>query len=232
MYHKLRKDICKANKDLVKYNLVISTWGNVSGISDDGKIIAIKPSGVNYDKLTPKDIVLLDLEGNIIWGNKKPSSDTLTHIEIYKKFKGIKSVIHTHSTYATIFAQAKKQIDCLGTTHADYFYGSIPVTRELTKHEINEAYELNTGKVIINHFEKNGLDPLAMPACLVASHGPFVWGKSIISAIENALVLENIAKMKIETRRLNPNINQIERYLLDKHYLRKHGKNAYYGQNK
>jgi len=232
MLEKLKEEVCKANKYLVKNRLTIFTWGNVSAISEDRKIVAIKPSGVAYNSLKPKDIVLVDLEGNVIEGDKKPSSDTFTHLEVYRNFDKIKSIVHTHSTFATIFAQAKKHIDCLGTTHADCFYGSVPVTRDLNEKEIKQDYEKNTGKVIVECFKNNKFDTSNIPACLVASHGPFVFGSSPRNAIHNAVVLEQIAEMNLKTISLNSSIRPINKVLLDKHYLRKHGKNAYYGQKR
>ena len=231
MLEELKKQVVNANKDLEKYNLVIFTWGNVSAINREKGIIAIKPSGVSYKKLNSHDIVLVDLEGKTVEGKLNPSSDTPTHIELYKNFKDVKSVVHTHSTYATSFAQAKKNIDCFGTTHADHFYGSIPVTRDLTKDEMNN-YEKNTGKVIVETFEKKNLDPNQIQGCLVASHGPFVWGRTIDSALYNTVVLEQIAKMNVLTLNLDNKCKEINQFILDKHYLRKHGKDRYYGQKK
>ena len=193
-------------------------------------MIAIKPSGVDYDLLSSEDIVIVDLNGKIVEGDKKPSSDTLTHIEIYKNFKDVAAVVHTHSTYATAFSQAKKEIVCFGTTHADNFHGPVPFTRNLTEDEINGQYEENTGKVIVERFNELGIHPLEIPVCLVASHGPFVWGKSIQGAVENSVVLEEVAKMNISTLNINDAVQEINKILLDKHYLRKHGSNAYYGQ--
>ena len=230
MLEELKEEVCKANKELVEHGLVLFTWGNVSTIDREKNIIAIKPSGVSYDLLKPEDIVLVNLNGEIIEGSKRPSSDTDSHLELYRNFTDIQSVVHTHSTYATIFAQAKAPIDCFGTTHADHFYGSIPVTRELTKEEIENEYELNTGKVIVELFKKSNIDYFHMPACLTTSHGPFAWGKTTDKAIYNAVVLEQIAKINLETLKLNPHLCPIDQVLLDKHYLRKHGKNAYYGQ--
>ena len=230
LLEKLKEDVCRANKDLVKHGLVLFTWGNVSAIDRGKGIIAIKPSGVDYNVLTPDDIVLVDIAGNIVEGEKKPSTDTAAHIEIYAGFQDAVSVIHTHSTHATIFAQARKPIICLGTTHADHFYGDVPVTRDLTKEEIVNNYERSIGKVIVEHFSKNKINPIDMPACLVANHGPFVWGKSIKSAVCNAKVLDEVAKMALETARLNSFVQPIDSFLLDKHYKRKYGENAYYGQ--
>jgi len=220
MLEKLKESVCNANHALVKYDLVIFTEGNVSAISEDKKFIAIKPSGVSYEKLTPDKIVIVDLNGKNVDKKFKPSTDTATHIEIYKRFPEIKAIVHTHSQYATIFAQNKKPIVCFGTTHADNFYGTIPVTRDMTKDEIEKDYELNTGKAICEILN------LDVPAVLVASHGPFIFGKSLNEAINNAVVLEKIAMMAVYA----DSNKQINHHLLDKHYLRKHGKNKYYGQ--
>jgi L-ribulose-5-phosphate 4-epimerase len=231
MLEDLKTKVCNANKSLLSSGLVILTWGNVSAIDPSSGIVAIKPSGVPYDVLKAEDIALVDLEGRIIEGDKKPSSDTNTHLEIYRNFRNdVASVIHTHSTYATIYAQAKKEIPCIGTTHADYFYGPIPVTRDLKEEEIQNDYELNIGKVIVEHFRTHNLDPSEMPACLVASHGPFVWGASIDEALEHALILETVAKMSIYSQGLAEGIGPIDEALLRKHYFRKHGDTSYYGQ--
>jgi L-ribulose-5-phosphate 4-epimerase len=228
MYEQLKQDVCQANIELEKQGLVIYSWGNVSGIDRDAAVIAIKPSGVAYDKLTTDEMVILDLEGNIVEGNLKPSSDTPTHLELYRNFKSIGGVCHTHSPNATMWAQASREIPCFGTTHADYFYGSIPVTDLMTEKEIESDYELNTGKVIVRRFKD--LEPLQMPAVLVANHGPFAWGITPTKAVESAVVLEEVAKIALGTITVNPKQKQISKTLLDKHYLRKHGKNAYYGQ--
>lgn len=228
MYEELRKAVCEANIELQTQKLVIYSWGNVSGIDRAAGIVAIKPSGVSYDELTPDKMVLLDLDGNAIGGNLKPSSDTPTHLELYRNFKAVGGICHTHSPNATMWAQACREIPCFGTTHADYFYGSIPVTEAMTVDEIKSNYELNTGKVIVRRFA--GIDPIQMPGVLVANHGPFTWGKKPAAAVEAAVVLEQIATTALGTIMINPNRNQIEKPLLDKHYLRKHGKNAYYGQ--
>lgn len=230
MYNKLKQEVFEANIKLVQEKLVILTWGNASGKSEDGTI-AIKPSGVDYSKMQPNDMVLLDNNGNTIENNSlKPSSDTKTHIALYNAFPQIKSIIHTHSTYATAFAQAGISIKPLGTTHADYFYGKVPVTRKLTALETNEDYELNTGKVIIETIKKYNYNVLEIPAILVKQHGVFVWGDSIEKAIENAIVLEQIAYLNYLTLTLNDTPSTIPQYTLDKHFLRKHGKSAYYGQ--
>ena len=228
MYDELRKAVCKANIESAAGGLVICSWGNVSGIDRAAGVVAIKPSGVSYDELTADKMVLLDLNGNVIEGSLRPSSDTPTHLELYRNFETIGGICHTHSLNATMWAQACREIPCLGTTHADYFYGPIPVTEAMTEDEIKTDYELNTGKVIVRRFA--GLDPMKMPAVLVANHGPFTWGKTPADAVEAAYVLEQIATMALGTITINPNQGQISVPLLDKHYLRKHGKNAYYGQ--
>jgi L-ribulose-5-phosphate 4-epimerase len=229
MHEALRKAVCDANIELQKRDIVICSWGNVSGIDRSTGVVAIKPSGVRYDELTPDKIVLLDLDENIVEGALKPSSDTPTHLELYRNFEAIGAVCHTHSPNATMWAQACKEIPCFGTTHADYFYGSIPVTDVMTKEQIQSDYELNTGKAIVRRFA--GIDPMQMPAVLVANHGPFTWGKSPAAAVEATVVLEQIAATALGTITINPNQAQISKVLLDKHYLRKHGENAYYGQS-
>ena len=228
MFKQLKKSVYRANLELQKQNLAIYSWGNVSGIDRKKGVIAIKPSGVPYDKLTPEKIVLLDLQGNVIEGKLRPSSDTLTHLELYRSFSDIGGICHTHSTYATMWAQACREIPALGTTGADYFCGAVPVTDGLTDSEIKNDYELTTGKIIVKRFKN--IDPLQMPACLVACHGPFTWGKSPEEAVENAAVLENTAKLAFGTLLLNPDIKPISKFLLDKHFFRKHGEGAYYGQ--
>jgi L-ribulose-5-phosphate 4-epimerase len=228
MHEELKKSVCDANIELHKENLVIYSWGNVSGIDRSKGIVAIKPSGVSYEELTPDKIVLVDLDGKIVEGNLKPSSDTPTHLEIYKNFNAIGGICHAHSMSATIWAQACREIPCLGTTHADYFYGPIPVTEPMTEDEIKNDYELNTGRVIVRRFAE--LNPMQMPAALVANHGPFTWGGTANAAVEAMVILEEIATMAIDTLMLNPNQTQISKPLLDKHYLRKHGETAYYGQ--
>jgi L-ribulose-5-phosphate 4-epimerase len=233
MLEELKKEVLQANLDLVKYELVVLTWGNVSGIDREKNLVAIKPSGVEYENLTVDDIVIVDLEGKVVEGNKRPSSDTPTHVELYKTFKTINGITHTHSKYATMFAQACKEIQCLGTTHADHFYGSIPLTRFLTKEEVDEAYELNTGKIIAERFEK--LNPAATPGVLVAGHAPFAFGKNAADSVRNALILERVAEMAIGTYQISNGINKssqnsLPEYISEKHYQRKHGPNAYYGQ--
>ena len=228
MYEELKKSVCNANLELPKHELVFCSWGNVSGIDRREGIIAIKPSGVDYDELTPDKIVLLDLAGNIVEGTLKPSSDTPTHLELYRHFEMIGGICHTHSSNATMWAQACRGIPCFGTTHADYFYGTVPVTKVMTKEQIESDYELNTGKVIVSRFVD--IDPMQMPAVLVANHGPFTWGESPAAAVEANFVLEQIAAMALGTITIHPDQRPIADALLDKHYLRKHGKNAYYGQ--
>jgi L-ribulose-5-phosphate 4-epimerase len=227
MLKELKQSVHKINLDLVKQGLVIFTWGNASAIDRKNGLVVIKPSGVPYDDLKVEDMTVVDLDGNIVEGKYKPSSDTQTHLVLYKNFKSIGSVIHTHSSWATIWAQAGMAIPALGTTHADYFHGPIPCTRKLTKREIETAYETETGNVIIETFKKK--DPESMPAVLVKNHGPFVWGKDPEIALHNAVVLEEVAKMAYYSTQLS-NPGQMDEFLLDKHYLRKHGKDAYYGQ--
>jgi L-ribulose-5-phosphate 4-epimerase len=228
VYEELRKAVCDANIELQRQKLVIYSWGNVSGIDRSAGVVAIKPSGVSYDELTPDKIVLLDLSGNIIEGALRPSSDTPTHLELYRNFEAVGGICHTHSPSATMWAQSCREIPCFGTTHADYFYGPIPITEAMTEDAIQSDYELNTGKVIVRRFA--GIDPMKMPAVLVANHGPFTWGKTPAMAVESTIVLEQIATMALGTITINSNQGQISKALLDKHYLRKHGKNAYYGQ--
>lgn len=228
MLENLKEQVFKANLELVKYNLVIFTWGNVS--AREGDYVVIKPSGVDYDTMKADDMVVLDLDGNKIEGKYNPSSDTPTHLELYKAFPKIKGITHTHSNYATSFAQAGKPIEAFGTTHADYFYGDIPTTRYLTKEETEVDYEKNTGKVIIETFKNK--DYMSIPGVLVRSHGVFSWGKDAHNSVHNAVVMEELAKMNYQTLVLNQGDNKLPQYTLDKHYNRKHGKNAYYGQNK
>jgi len=228
MHDGFRKAVCQANIELDKKGLVICSWGNVSGIDRAAGVVAIKPSGVSYEKLTAAQMVLLDLKGNVIEGSLRPSSDTPTHLELYRNFETIGGICHTHSLNATMWAQACQEIPCFGTTHADYFYGPIPVTEKMTQKEVQSDYERNTGKVIVRRFA--GMDPMKMPAVLVANHGPFTWGSTPADAVEAAYVLEQIATIALGTITINPGQNQISKALLDKHYLRKHGKNAYYGQ--
>jgi len=230
MLEELRQKVYDANMELPKRNLVTFTWGNVSGIDRKSGIVIIKPSGVEYEELTPECLVALDLDGNVVEGKLNPSSDTKTHIELYKKFPEIGGIVHTHSSHAVAWAQACRDIPCYGTTHADYFYGDIPCTRELTKEELDEDYEKNTGKVIAETFKE--IDENAIGGVVVANHGPFTWGKDAAEAVYFAKVLEETAKMALMTEILNPNVTPINSYILDKHYFRKHGANAYYGQKK
>ena len=230
MYKELKERVFKANMQLPQYGLVKFTWGNVSEIDREKGVMAIKPSGVEYSTMTAEDMVVVDVEsGKVVEGKYKPSSDTDTHLEIYRSFKDVGGIVHTHSRWATIFAQMKKDIPALGTTHADYFYGSIPATRDMTKTEIEGEYELNTGKVIVETFAERGINPKDVPSVLVASHGPFSWGKDAANAVHNAVVLEEVAFMAWHTM-TNSDISSMDSNLLDKHYLRKHGANAYYGQ--
>lgn len=230
MLEELKKSVCEANLDLVDKGVVIHTWGNVSGISDDRKYMVIKPSGVNYEFMQPEDMVVVEIAtGETVEGKWNPSSDTKTHLELYKRFDKMKGIVHTHSVNAVAFAQAGMNIPALGTTHADDFYGDIPCTRELTEQEVMGAYELNTGKVIIETVEKQEYDPMAIPGIVVKNHGPFAWGTSPANAVYNAVVMEKVAEMDIKTLMLNSNA-EMKQYLLDKHYMRKHGPNAYYGQ--
>ena len=230
MLEDLKKRVCNANLELVKQGVVIYTWGNVSGTSDDRKYMVIKPSGVDYDGMNPMDMVVVDIaSGERVEGKWNPSSDTKTHLELYRKYSSIKGIVHTHSVNAVAFAQAGMKISALGTTHADYFYGDIPCTRELTQKEVMEDYETNTGKVIIETIESEKYDPISIPGIVVKNHGPFAWGKSPDNAVYNAVVLEKVAEMNLKTLMLNPNA-EMKSYVLDKHYMRKHGPNAYYGQ--
>lgn len=228
MLESLKEEVFKANMLLPKYNLVKFTWGNVSGIDREKGLVVIKPSGVEYENMDKDDMVVVDLNGNIIEGRLKPSSDTLTHIELYKNFKDIKGIVHTHSMYATIWAQAGIDIPALGTTHADYFYGDIPCTRKITKEEIEGNYEKETGKVIVEKF--SDINPNDMKAVLVNCHGVFTWGESPLKAVENSVVLEEVAQMALNSKLINNNLDSMNKFLLDKHFFRKHGKNAYYGQ--
>lgn len=231
MLEKLKIEVCKANLDLVIKGLVIETWGNASGIDRERGLVVIKPSGVPYDGMRPKHMVVVSLEdGKVVEGNLKPSSDTPTHLVIYRAFKDIGGVVHTHSLYATAWAQACQPLLAYGTTQADYWYGAVPCTRLLKPAEIKKDYEANTGAVIVETFKKAKFDPTQHPAALVASHGPFTWGKDVADAVHNAGVLEFIARLNSETLRLNPKLKPMQSALLDKHFLRKHGVNAYYGQ--
>lgn len=231
MLEKLKQEVLEANLGLPQYGLVTFTWGNVSGIDRESGLVVIKPSGVEYDKLTVDNLVVVDLDGNVVEGDFNPSSDTKTHLVLYKKFKDIGGVVHTHSTWATSWSQAARDLPALGTTHADTYYGAVPCTRSLTAQEINGDYELETGNVIVETFEERNINPNSIPSVLVYSHGPFAWGTSASNALENAVILEENCKIAYNTFNLNENISSIDQNLLDKHYLRKHGKNAYYGQN-
>jgi len=230
MLKELKEQVCKANLLLPQYGLVTFTWGNVSAVDRESGLVVIKPSGVDYSDMSADDMVVIDLNtGKRVEGQWRPSSDTDTHLALYRAFPEIGGVVHTHSRWATTFAQAGKGIPPLGTTHGDYFYGEIPCTRKMTEAEITGAYELETGHVIVERFRD--LDPMAIPAALVYSHGPFTWGKDAFEAVHNAVVLEEVAHMAWHTLYMNPGI-EMQKELLDRHYLRKHGKNAYYGQNK
>jgi len=229
-FTELKKAVWEANLELFKTGLVILTWGNVSGIDHKEGVIAIKPSGVAYEKMRPEDMVLVDLDGKVITGHLRPSSDTPTHLEIYRSFPQIAGIAHTHSLFASAFAQAEREILCLGTTHADAFWGTIPLTRILTPEEVQEGYEKNTGKLIVERFQD--LDPLAVPAVLVARHGPFSWGRSPREAVRNSFILEKVAEMAWATLSLRPDCPPLVNYILDKHHRRKHGPGAYYGQRR
>ena len=231
MLEELKKRVYEANMLLPKYGLVTFTWGNVSEIDRESGLFVIKPSGVDYEKLTPEDMVVMDLNGNKVEGNYRPSSDTPTHLELYKAFPEIGGIVHTHSSYATSWAQAGRSIPCYGTTHADYIYVEVPCLRCLTKEEIDEAYEENTGHLIVNEFRRMGKDVTAVPAVLCKNHGPFAWGKDAQEAVHNAVVLEEVAKMAYRAECIEPRIQPAPQELQDKHYFRKHGANAYYGQN-
>lgn len=228
MLEKLKQEIYEANMELPKRGLVTFTWGNVSGLDKESGLFVIKPSGVEYEVMKPEDMVVMDLSGKKVEGRYKPSSDTATHLELYKAFPGVGGIVHTHSSWATSWAQAGRGIPCYGTTHADYFYGEIPCTRSLTPEEISLAYELNTGMVIIEAFQ--GRNPIHVPGVLCPNHGPFTWGKDAHEAVHNAVVLEEVAKMAFQTEHLRPKVQPATQMLQDKHFLRKHGSNAYYGQ--
>ncbi|MCQ2797902.1 MAG: L-ribulose-5-phosphate 4-epimerase [Bacilli bacterium] len=228
MLEELKKTVFEMNNKLVSSQLVVLTWGNVSGFDPGSKLVVIKPSGVPYETMTAEDMVVVDLDGNVVEGKYRPSSDTPTHLYLYKHFPKIRGVVHTHSMYATSFAQAGRDIPPYGTTHADAFYGPVPCARALNKDEVEEAYELNTGVAIVEEFKDKDYE--AIPAVLLKNHGVFTWGPNPAKALENAITLEYVAKMAVLTEQINPNAKTIDQYLLDKHYNRKHGKNAYYGQ--
>lgn len=229
MLEALKETVCEANLELSRRGVVLYTWGNVSGIDRAQGLVVIKPSGVPYQGMQPSDMVVVDLEGRIVEGTLRPSSDTPTHLELYKAFPEIGGVVHTHSTHAVVFAQAGMEIPPLGTTHADYFYGPVPVSRGLTRDEVQEAYEKNTGRVIVETVKEMGKPPLAVPAVLVRNHGPFTWGKDPAEAVYHSVVLEEIAEMAWKTLQINPSA-ALPPYILEKHYQRKHGPQAYYGQ--
>ena len=237
MLEELKKKVCQANLDLVKHGLVIFTWGNVSAIDRETGLVVIKPSGVSYDNMKPEDMVVVDLEGNVVEGHYKPSSDTPTHVVLYKAFPNIGGVVHTHSTFATAWAQSGRDIPNIGTTHADYFHDDIPCTRDMKKAEVFGEYEKETGNVIVKRFE--GLNPVHTPGVLVKNHGPFSWGKDADEAVHNAVVMEQVAKMAFIASTLHLNtldivehVPSMNKHLIEKHYSRKHGPNAYYGQDK
>ena len=231
MLEKLKKEVLEANLLLPRHGLVTFTWGNVSGIDRETGLVVIKPSGVEYDGMSAGDMVVVDLDGNRVEGKWKPSSDTATHVALYKAFPALGGIVHTHSRWATSFAQAGRGIPAFGTTQGDYFYGEIPCTRKMTPAEIAGEYELETGNVIIETFKSREIDPTQVPAVLVCSHGPFAWGTGAMNAVHNAVVLEEVAFMAFHAMALTPGLPPMQQELLDKHYLRKHGANAYYGQN-
>lgn len=232
MLKKLKHAVYEANMELPHRGLVTYTWGNVSGIDRERGLVVIKPSGVSYDELTPDDLVVLDLDGKVVDGKLNPSSDTKTHLELYKAFPEIGGIVHTHSPYAVGWAQAGRDIPAYGTTHADYFYGPVPCCRSLTEQEVEEDYERNTGLVIVETFRQRELDPVHVPGAICRNHGPFTWGKDAAQAVYHAVVLEEVAKMAVYTTQITPDAQPAPQYVLDKHFLRKHGPNAYYGQKK
>jgi L-ribulose-5-phosphate 4-epimerase len=230
MLEQLKAEVCQANLELVRHGLVTLTWGNVSGIDRQRELVVIKPSGIDYDQMTPERMVVVDLQGNVAEGELRPSCDTPAHVVLYRHFEEVGGVTHTHSTRATIFAQARVEIPCLGTTHADHFFGPVPVTRPLTRQEVETNYEANIGQVVVERFAK--LDPSEMPAVLVAGHAPFSWGRDAAESVKNAVALEAVAEMALGTMALRSAAPPLESYVLDKHYRRKHGTDAYYGQRR
>lgn len=230
MLEYLRQQVYEANMELPRHGLVTYTWGNVSAIDHEKGLIVIKPSGVDYNELAPDNLVIVDMDGNVVEGSLKPSSDTKTHLELYNALSALGGIVHTHSTYAVAWAQACKDIPAFGTTHADYFYGAVPCTRKLTQEEVDSDYERKTGKVIVETFCDHNIDPMHVPGVLCANHGPFTWGKDAAQAVYHAVVLEEVAKMALLTNQINPNTAPAPQYVLDKHYHCKHGSTAYYGQ--
>lgn len=230
MLEELKRAVYEANMELPRRHLITYTWGNVSGIDREKGLFVIKPSGVSYDDLGPDDMVVVDLEGKVVEGKLNPSSDTKTHMVLYNAFPSMGGIVHTHSSFATSWAQAARDIPCYGTTHADYFYGCIPCSRSLTPDEVNEDYEGNTGHVIVETINERKIDPVAVPAIICSNHGPFTWGKNAAEAVYHAVVLEEVAKMAAFSELINPKIQPAPQHVQDKHYLRKHGPNAYYGQ--
>ncbi|WP_018750339.1 L-ribulose-5-phosphate 4-epimerase [Paenibacillus sanguinis] len=230
MLERLKEQVYEANLELPKQGLVKFTWGNVSAVDRESRLFVIKPSGVSYETMKPSDMVVVDFDGNVVEGELRPSSDTATHAVLYKHYEEIGGIVHTHSTWATAWAQAGLDLSVMGTTHADTFYGAVPCTRFLTQAEVDGGYEAETGRLIIETFEERGLDVMAVPGVLLKGHAPFTWGKDAKSAVMNTVVLEEVAKMNLLARQLNPSAEDLPQYILDKHYLRKHGKDAYYGQ--
>ena len=230
MLEQLKQSVYEANLELPRRGLVVYTWGNVSGIDLERGLVVIKPSGVEYEELSPEKLVVLDLDGHIVEGELNPSSDTKTHLELYKAFPALGGIVHTHSPYAAAWAQAGEDIPCYGTTHADYFYGPVPCARDLTREELDEDYEKNTGKVIVETFTGRGIDPVHVPAITCRSHGPFTWGKNPAQAVYHATVLEEVSKMALLTRQVKRDAEPAPAHLVEKHFMRKHGPNAYYGQ--
>lgn len=232
MLEELKQKVYEANMELPRRGLVTYTWGNVSGIDQEKGLFVIKPSGVEYDELKPEDLVVMDLQGNKVEGDMNPSSDTKTHLVLYNAFPQLGGIVHTHSPYAVGWAQAGRDIPCYGTTHADYFYGPIPCARHLTQEDLDEDYEMNTGKLIVEEFQARGIDPVAVPAVICHSHGPFTWGKDAAQAVYHAVVLEEVAKMAMFTRQVDPSAAPAPQRIQDQHYMRQHGPNAYYGPGK